>query len=119
MTSPISLTSAARVFFGFVGASELFGQLFFGTYSIAHSVIGVGSVLLALLFPAANPRVVLTLVSITGAAVLLAAYDYYERLDVPGNDFAWPLRAPFLFALTFVAWRSSRAISSQRRGHEG
>ena len=119
MKISISSIVAARAFVAFVGACELFGQLFFGTFSAAHSVVGVGAMLLSLFNPEASPRSVLALATVSGLAVLVTAYDYYSRLDVPGNNFAWPMRAPFLLALAFVAWRAFGTVSSQRRLHEG
>ena len=119
MKAPISLTSAARAFAAVVGAGELLGHFYFGTFTVTRTFLGAAALLLACLKPAANARAVLALATVAFALVLGAAYDYYERLAVPGNNFAWPVRAPFLFALAFLGWRAVQAMSSQRPGHEG
>ena len=36
--------------------------------------------------------------------ILFSAYNYYEYLDIPGNNFGWGLKAPYIAFLVFIGW---------------
>lgn len=91
-------------------AGEIFGQLFFGTFSLAPTISGISAIfagLLGGLSCRANPTkgklvFVFCIAALGGTAA--QAIHYYTKLDIPGNDFAWELRAPFILALLFIGY---------------
>jgi rifampin ADP-ribosylating transferase len=104
------LLGVARGWALFVGASGfLFGQLFFGQFSIAATIAGVGGVLAGALGGTRQGRR-LTLewfvfsCCVAGVVgVAFDAYDYYKHLNIPGNYYAWFMIGPFVVSLAVIA----------------
>jgi len=106
------LIDAARFYLVFIGASGfLFGQLFFGDFSIAATMAGVSGILAGALswlgFKMSRyPRLV-TLCCTTGlVGVGLDVYRYYSVDHVSGNSYAWFLIGPFAICLLLVGSES-------------
>ncbi len=99
------LASLYVVFFSVVGYG--FGQLFFGTFSWVATVCALsalGTVLGAAVCASRTwCRGALAALALTAiACVALEAIEYYRKLDIPGNDFAWEMRGPFVLCLAFI-----------------
>ena len=100
----------------------LFGQAFFGRFSVIASVAGLSGILAALagLFAVRKiQRAQLLPLWFSLAAVfgvVLDVANYYLHLIVAGNYYAWPLVVPYCAALTFIAyfaWHSKRQTNSE------
>lgn len=107
---PIALIFA-RVYVVLIAlAGEIFGQMFFGEFSLASTITGVSAIFagaLGGLHCRANPTVgkiifASCLTALGGTAA--QAIHYYAKLDIPGNDFAWELHAPFILALLLIGY---------------
>jgi hypothetical protein len=99
------LASLYVAFFSVVGYG--FGQLFFGTFSWAPTLGGLSA--LAAVFGAAACagrtwcRATLAALALFAiGCVELEALEYYREFDIPGNYFAWEMRAPFVACLLFI-----------------
>jgi hypothetical protein len=111
----------ARVLAIWLGvAGALFGQLFFGDFSVGATLSGVGAAIAgALSWGSRRTPKLLLIVGISCVAALVGVametITYYRELDIPGNDFAWELRGPFVGALlligydTFASFRNALA----------
>jgi len=104
-TSVVLVASLYIVFFAVVGYG--FGQLFFGTFSWVSTICAlsaVGSVFgSAICAEKSWCRPFLVLLSATSILCFgLEVFDYYHRLDIPGNNFAWDMNAPFLASLLIL-----------------
>ena len=105
----LGLAGTYIVLFGLLG---FFGQLFFGKFSLSDTAVSIAG-FLAVLFAVAcrgTPRcrtvvVVVTLVAL--GCVAISALEYYRLYDIPGNDFAWEFRVPFIFCLVLVGFAGS------------
>jgi hypothetical protein len=126
-TSVVLLASLYVVFIALVGYG--FGQLFFGTFSWIGTICAVTA--LGSIFGAAvcagKSWCRLLLVAMSTVSILcfgLEVVDYYRRLDIPGNSFAWDMKAPFLLSLLILlaaniyGWRY-RPNTSLERTREG
>lgn len=111
------MDTAARVFVVLVGIiGYLFGQLFFGSFSLVATLTGLSGIFAATLWQRgwrlhrniALGVAVLSMIALGG--FLFETYKYYRYLDSPGNDFAWELRAPYLAAVLWLAIDSSRRL---------
>ena len=102
---------------GFSG--YLFGQLFFGTFSAEATLAGLGGIGAALLWrpiwrqrqKIARGVVALSIIALVGFAA--ETYEFYRHLNIPGNDFAWWLRAPYLAGILWLAVDSARHLTSR------
>jgi hypothetical protein len=108
-----SLLKIARGYAIFVGAfGFLFGQLFNGYFSIAATGAGIAGILAGTfggLRTARNVTIERTIIfsCIAGfIGVAADAYNYYTKLDIPGNYYAWFLIGPFLGSLLFICYCS-------------
>jgi hypothetical protein len=117
-----ALTLISAMYVGFSSLfGFLFGQLFFGSFSLIDSAVGVTGLfatLGALLVVTSNRAGVLTFFSALASfcAVVSGVIRYYVSLDVPGNYYPWHLVVPFLIALLLIGhsgWQSAK--HSRRR----
>jgi hypothetical protein len=115
------LIDAARFYLAFIGASGfLFGQLFFGDFSIVATMAGVSGILAGALswpgFKVSRYPWLVTLCCSTGlVGVALDVYHYYSEDHVPGNSYAWFLIGPFIVCLLLVGYESfSRRVSFKK-----
>ena len=105
---------ATRIYSAFVGASGfLFGQLFFGDFSIASTLAGVSGVLAGVIsWPGfkmpRHPWLVPLCCSAGLIGVALDAYGYYSKDHVPGNYYAWFLIGPFVICLLLIGYEALR-----------
>jgi hypothetical protein len=106
----------ARVLAIWLGvAGELGGQVYFGDFSVDATLAGMGAALAGALSwrSQQSPRLHLIVVTCCAAAlagVALEAMTYYRELDIPGNNFAWGLRGPFVAALLLIGYDSLAAL---------
>ncbi|MBK7365403.1 MAG: hypothetical protein IPI97_10550 [Nitrosomonas sp.] len=90
----------------------LFGQLFFGQFSISASIAGIAGLICAFAgfgvtggAIKARPIALWSgLLALIGVA--LDAADYYLNYAIPGNYYAWGLIGPYCGAALFVAYVS-------------
>ena len=88
----------------------LFGQLFFGKFSVSATISGICGILAGGLAIAIEKATILRRFSISIVCfggiigVGFEAYDYYTRLNIPGNSFSWFLIGPYCFCLLFIAY---------------
>ncbi len=91
-------------------AGYLFGQLFFGKFTVSATISGICGILaggLAITIEKATitRRFSIGLACLGGiVGVGFEAYDYYTRLNIPGNSFSWFLIGPYCFCLLFIAY---------------
>jgi hypothetical protein len=119
---PIALI-CARVYVVLIAlVGEIFGQMFFGAFSLASTITGVSAIFagaLGGLHCKANATkgklVFVFCIAALGGTAAQAIY-YYMKLDIPGNDFAWELRAPFILALLFIGYV---ALPLKRQSKQG
>jgi hypothetical protein len=114
-----------RVYVVIVAASGfLFGQLFFVSFDWPSTVAGTSGVLsgglsgqfIGSLRLRSNAVILLCLASIAGVG--FNAYEYYEKHDIPGNDYARFMFGPyclFLLVLTANAAMMNPAAKSIRQ----
>src|SRR5262245_39847652 len=102
----------ARLFAAFVGvAGFLFGQFFFGLFSLTGTITGIAG-LIAGVFgsPQRDRRALIVPVCVAGIiGVALDAVHYYRELNVAGNDNGWELKGPFVLALALIGYASVKA----------
>jgi hypothetical protein len=115
----------ARVLAIWIGvARSLFGQVFVGDFSIGATLAGVGAVSAGALSWGPRPTAVRLLIvgtccvtSLVGTAI--EAITYYREMNIPGNNFGWPMRGPFVAAVmligydAFAAMRRAPAVKKQ------
>jgi len=95
------------MFVGFFGC--LFGQAFFGKFSIVDTLTGVSSLLaggLGWLGPR-NVGLRLSVVICCLGGVLgsgMDVFQYYSQVQVAGNSFGWDLTGPFVAGLMFIGY---------------
>ena len=101
----------ARLYVGVVGfAGFLFGQVFVGIFSGVGTVVGITSLLAAIIggehkSPTAVREGLVLLACGTGiVGVALDVYRYASEAQIPGDAYAWELVGPFLIALCVLAW---------------
>jgi hypothetical protein len=99
------LASLYVVLFSVVGYG--FGQLFFGTFSWVATVCALSALGSVFGVAACAGRTwcrwaLAALALIAIACVGLETIHYYRELDIPGNDFAWEMRGPFVLCLAFI-----------------
>jgi hypothetical protein len=96
----------ARIYAAVIGFSFLFGQLFFGTFSILGSVIGLTAMTgAAISSPKAAQGVryfaaVVCVAAMTGVALHVA--EYYLGSPIQGDQYPWEVTAPFVVALALL-----------------
>ena len=104
----------ARIYVGYWGVIAFLGQMYFGEFSFAHTIAGMSGLVLAACGGRSRTRasalagtvVVAAVLGVLG--VLFEALEYYSMQQVPGNDFAWELKAPFLIALLYIGFSSTK-----------
>jgi hypothetical protein len=119
----VLLASLYIVFIALIGYG--LGQLFFGMFSWVATICALSA--LGSVFGAAlctgKSWCRLFFASLSLIAILcfgLEVVDYYRRLDIPGNNFAWDMKAPFLLSLLILlaaniyGWRSRPNTSLER-----
>lgn len=115
-----AILKAARACAIFVGASGfLFGQLYFGTFSLAATIAGVSGVLAGALSWLADrnarlKRVVFVCCAAGLLGVAMDAYHYYTELHRPGNYYAWFLIGPYIATLLLIGWHALRNDDTRR-----
>jgi len=114
-----TLLSIACVYSLFVAvAGFLFGQAFFGNFSLPATVAGTAGTLAAVAgFRLTAGRIQTgtfafwcAIAGLVGVA--MDAANYYINLNAPGNYYAWFLNGPFCVALLFIAY-TARKRSAQ------
>ena len=116
MTPASVLLGIARVLVAVIAlVGFILSQLVFGKLFIATSLAGVFGLIAAVLgyrgFARRYPYGLLWLtgcISLAFLGVVLEAHVYYAHHNVPGNDFAWEIRAPFLAGLCYIAFSATR-----------
>ncbi len=103
----LPIARVLAIWFGVAGA--LFGQLFFGDFSLGATLSGVGAVIAGAFSWGSQPAPKLLLIVGSScvaalAGVAMETVTYYRELDIPGNDFAWELRGPFVGALLLIGY---------------
>ncbi len=100
-----------RSFVIFIAASGfILGQLFFGSFSLGATAAGSFGVVAAILggkFSASSiTRVYIVIIFCVASiiAILFSAYNYYANLNIPGNNFGWHLKVPYIASLIFIGW---------------
>ncbi len=113
MKVAITLSGIYLIIMGAFG--YLFGQLFFGDFTLAATMAGVFGVVAGVITVASNSATMgrLAFVScvLAGVGFVIDAHTYYTKYDIPGNDFAWELRGPFVIALLVITYASLRRVS--------
>lgn len=114
------LLIVARGFAIFVAAAGfLFGQAFFGIFSIVATITGVSGVLAGGLswLPSRNLFLKLTVTFCCLAALVgvgMDAYTFYTKYDCPGNSNGWSLKIPFIGSLLFIGYSTWTASSKHQ-----
>ena len=88
----------------------IFGQMFFGEISLDASVIAVGGITASIMWNENNLKIhkkTIIIISVTLLVLISCIYEtyyYYNYLNIPGNNFAWPMRAPLyaMFVLILI-----------------
>ena len=99
----------ARLIVGLLSLGNLVGFLWFGQSVALLIAAGGGSVswFSARPLTALAPVEKVSFYAGVTAALFgegLGAVHYYRYLDIPGNDHAWELRAPFIFLILAIWW---------------
>jgi hypothetical protein len=99
----------ARLYVALIGGfGFIFGQIFFSTFSLLSSVIGLSALAgAALSSPSKGTRfrylaVILCVVAMVGLA--LDAVGYYRDIHIPGNSYGWEIIGPLVVALAFLVF---------------
>lgn len=107
---PIALIIARGYVLLMALAGEIFGQLFFGIFSLSATITGVSAILAGTLGglhcrdnPTMGRFVMFCCLAALGGTVA-GAIHYYSDLNIPGNDFAWELRALFVISLLLISY---------------
>jgi hypothetical protein len=95
----------------------LFSQVLFHSFSVPHTLAGVGGLAAAVIggrpFARRSTRrrpAALVCVALAFLGVLLSAYVYYSKYNVPGNDFGWLVKAPYLVVLAYIAMSATKLM---------
>ena len=116
-----ALTLISAMYVGFSSLfGFLFGQLFFGNFSLIDSATGVTGLfatLGAFLVVTSNRAGVLAFFSALASfgAVVAGAIRYYVSLDVPGNYYPWHLVIPLFLALLLIGYSGWQSAKQSRR----
>lgn len=95
----------------------ILGQLFFGQFDLWSNVTGFSGIIAVIIGigPQATTSrkalIELACCVLALVGVLMGAIDYYLNYNIPGNDYAWEFRGPYLLALfymTYSAFRKSK-----------
>ena len=98
----------------------IFGQMFFGDISLDATVIGVGGITSAIMWNKNNLKIhkktiiIILVTSLTLISCIYETYYYYNYLNIRGNDFAWPLHAPFYAMLALILINSMLHLSNSK-----
>ena len=98
----------------------VFGQLFFEKLSFDATIIAIGGITAVYMWNEKNLKVYKKTVTIFVAALITLisctyeTYYYYNYLNNPGNNFAWPMRAPFYLMLFLILINSALHLSSSK-----
>jgi hypothetical protein len=109
-----ALTTAALLLAFVALGGFLFGQVFFGLFSLPSSIAGLGGLLTACgAFGLAGgaawaPRLALWSGVVTVMGVVLDAGQYYLYAAIPGNYYAWAMVGPFAACAAFVSLVAAR-----------
>lgn len=107
---PIALIVARAYVLLIALAGEIFGQMFFGNFSLAATITGVSGI-----FAGALGGLQCRANSTMGKFVMFCclaalggtsaqAIHYHMELNIPGNNFGWELRAPFILSLLLIGY---------------
>ena len=113
-----TLLAIACVYSLFVSVAFLFGQLFFGHFSLPATIAGTAGTFAAVagfrLTAGSNHTGTFAfwcaMAGLVGVA--MDAADYYINQNAPGNYYAWFLNGPLCVALLFIAY-TARKCSAQ------
>ncbi len=109
-----ALTVSALLLAFVASSGFIFGQAFFGLFSVPASIAGLGGLLTAcgafgLAWGASwAPRPALWSGIATVVGVVLDAAHYYLYAAIPGNYYAWAMIGPFAACAAFVAVVAAR-----------
>ncbi len=101
-------TEACRVYVLFLAVALFFGQLYFSEFSLGSTMAGVaglvvGGMAAKLIQENTSGAVVVTGVFAIGLiGIGIDAFEYYSKHNIPGNDFGWLLKGPYIIALSFL-----------------
>lgn len=96
----------------------IFGQMFFGNFSLDASIIGVGGITSAIMWNENNLKVhkktvaIILITLLTIISCIYETYYYYNYLNISGNNFAWPMRAPLYMMFTLILINSTLHLSN-------
>lgn len=88
----------------------IFGQIFFGDISLDATIIGIGGITASIMWNSNNLKlhkntiIIILITLLVLISCIYEAYYYYNYLNIPGNNFAWPMRAPLyaMFVLILI-----------------
>ena len=115
MQDPRVWLGIARIYVALISIGQFMGQAYFGHFSVPSTVTGVCGLIASAV--GARPRAhksivarvaVLASVALGLVGVVLEAGEYYSLYDVPGNDFAWELRGPFVVSLLYIGFSAMK-----------
>jgi hypothetical protein len=95
----------------FVAASGfIFGQLFFNYFTWGATLAGVFGIISGFFGGKFSHKKLLRSKTIIACCILslsgvtLDPYNYYAKLNIPGNYYAWFIIAPFCLILLLIIW---------------
>jgi hypothetical protein len=99
----------ARLMVAICAAGNLVGFLWFGHPTALLVAAGAGIVVWLSARPLSDLSRFEQGLFLAGATAVLAgegisAADYYLHLNIPGNDHAWEVRAPFIVLTLYIWW---------------
>ena len=86
-----------------------FGQLYFGVFNLGSTLAGVAGLVVGGMGAKMTQEgksgagLVLGLFALGFCGITIDAFAYYTKYNVPGNDFGWFLKAPYVAALGFLS----------------
>jgi hypothetical protein len=100
---------------------SIFGQLFFGRFDLWSSVAAISGISAALIgigsksTTSRKSLVVLVCSMLALLGELMGAVDYYLHYNIPGNDYAWELRGPYLLALLYMGYSAFKQLRMKEK----
>ena len=115
-----ALTLSA-LYTGFVALSGfLFGQVFLNSFSLVSSFVGIAGLATSVgAFKLASgqgpaPAWIMWASFLALLSATADAANYYMRLAIHGNDYAWEIMGPFAACLAFIGLIAKRRFSNSR-----
>lgn len=108
MLKPAKLLTLSRLVAGTIAALFLVGQALVGTFVLPAALAGIAGLGAAMASGGhaglSRGRLYLVWLGVIGgfAGQILEVHTYYSEQSVPGNDFAWEFRGPFLIGLAYI-----------------